>query len=299
MRKVGFIGLGTMGRPMARNLLKAGHKLVLVSGHAAAAVEELRAAGAEVHGTPAEVAAHSDMVLSCVPDSPDVELVYLGKSGVLEGAREGMIAIDFSTISPQTAQRVHLAARRRGVSFLDAPVSGGETGAIEGRLSIMVGGEAEAVEKSMDVLSAVGKQITHIGPSGCGQYAKAANQIFCAAIWEGIGEALVLAAKSGADPARVLQAIGAGSGRGWLVQERAPNILRRNFKPGFRAALQHKDLRIALEAGRRLGVPLPATEVICNNYAALSQAGRWDWDTSAVITILEDAAGIEVRPHAS
>jgi 3-hydroxyisobutyrate dehydrogenase-like beta-hydroxyacid dehydrogenase len=208
----------------------------------------------------------------------------------------GAIAIDTSTMSPLTARKVYEAAKRKGVSFLDAPVSGGETGAIAGTLSIMIGGDADAVEKGMPLLQAIGKQITHIGPSGCGQYTKAANQIICAAIWEGIGEALVLATKAGADPAKVLQAVSAGSARGWLLCERAPNILKRNFKAGFRAKLQHKDLLIALEAGKNLGVPLPATEVICANYAALNKAGRADWDTSAVVTVIEDAAGAQVSP---
>ena len=295
MRTIGFIGLGTMGRPMSRNLLKAGFELVVVKGHAADAVAEFRKAGAKVCDTAAEVARNSDCVMTCVPDSPDVERVYLGKDGVLSGAQQGLIAIDFSTIAPDTARAVYEAAGKAGVSFLDAPVSGGETGAIAGTLSIMIGGDADAFEKSMTVLQAVGKSITHIGPSGCGQYAKAANQIICTALWEGIGEALVLVTKAGADPAKVLQAVGAGSARGRILQERAPNILKRDFTPGFRASLQHKDLRIALEAGKRLGVPLPATEVIADNYAALKKAGRWDWDTSAVVTVIEDAAGTRIE----
>lgn len=299
MRTIGFIGLGTMGRPMSRNLLKAGFELVVIKGHAADAVAEFRKAGAKVCDTAAEVARNSDCVLTCVPDSPDVEGVYLGKDGVLSGAQQGLVAIDFSTIAPDTARAVYEAAGKVGVSFLDAPVSGGETGAIAGTLSIMVGGDADAFEKSMTVLQAVGKSITHIGPSGCGQYAKAANQIICTALWEGIGEALVLVTKAGADPAKVLQAVSAGSARGWILQERAPNILKRDFTPGFRASLQHKDLRIALEAGKRLGVPLPATEVIADNYAALKKAGRWDWDTSAVVTIIEDAAGTRIEPSRS
>ena len=299
MHTIGFIGLGTMGRPMSRNLQKAGFQLAVVRGHAAEAVAEFRKAGANVCDTPAEVARVSDAVLTCVPDSPDVEQVYLGKNGILKGARKGLVAIDFSTIAPDTAHKVYEAAQKAGVSFLDAPVSGGETGAIEGTLSVMIGGDAEAVERSMKILNAVGKRITHVGPSGCGQYAKAANQIILTSLWEGIGEALVLVSKAGADPAKVLQAVSGGSARGWILQERAPLILKRDFKPGFKASLQHKDLCIALEAAKRLGVPLPATEVIERNYAALKKAGRWDWDTSAVVTVIEDAAGKRIEPTQS
>jgi 3-hydroxyisobutyrate dehydrogenase-like beta-hydroxyacid dehydrogenase len=298
MRTIGFVGLGTMGRPMSRNLLKAGFELVVVGGHAKDAVEEFREAGAKVCDTLAELARASDAVLTCVPDSPDVEQVYLDNGGILEGAHSGLIAIDFSTIAPDTATKVYKAAKNVGVAFLDAPVSGGETGAIAGTLSIMVGGDADAVEKSMPVLNALGKRITHIGPSGCGQYAKAANQIILSCLWEGIGEALVLVSKAGADAANVLQAVAGGSARGWILQERAPLILKREFKPGFKASLQHKDLLIALEAGKRLGVPLPATTVIAANYAALKKAGRWDWDTSAVVTIIEDAAGTRITEGA-
>lgn len=296
MKNVGYIGLGTMGKPMALNIVKAGFDLHIVEGHAREAVQELREKGAAVHSTAAEVAANCDILVSCLPDSPDVEEVYLGAGGVLEGAKPGLIAIDTSTIAPATAVKVYEEAKEKGVSFFDAPVSGGEKGAIEGTLSVMMGGDENAVEKAMPVLNAVGGTITLVGASGSGQVTKAANQIICSSIWEAIGESLVLAAKAGADPAKVLQAVSAGSGRGWLLSEKAPEILKRNFKPGFRAVLQLKDLKIALATAKELGVSIPATEATCANYAKLAETDRRDWDTSAVITVLEDIAGVTVKP---
>lgn len=295
MKNVGFIGLGAMGGPMAVNIMKAGFDLHIVEGHAREAVEELRGKGATVHPTAAEVAAHSDLLMSCLPDSPDVEEVYLGEGGALEGAKPGLIAIDASTIAPAAAIKVYEAAKAKGVSFIDAPVSGGVNGAIQGSLSVMMGGDKDAVDKAMPALNAIGGTITLVGPSGSGQVTKAANQIICSAIWEAVGESLVLAAKAGADPAKVLQAVSAGSGRGWLLSEKAPEILKRNFKPGFRAVLQLKDLRIALAAAKELGVALPATEATCANYAKLAETDRRNWDTSAVITVLEDIAGVTVK----
>ncbi len=295
MSKVGFIGLGIMGLPMARNLMKAGHELVIVGGHAKQAVEELRAAGATVVASPRGVAAATKLVVTCLPDTPDVRQVVTGADGLLAGAQPGLIIVDHSTIAPLAAQELAAECARKGVAFLDAPVSGGQQGAIAGTLSIMVGGDADALKRAMPVLEAVGKKIVHVGASGAGQFTKACNQIICAITWQAIAEGMALGAKAGVDPAKMLEAVSAGAARCWALEVRTPRLLDGDFKPGFMAKLQHKDLVIATDAGRKLGVPLPVTSLVTELYAALKTAGKGDWDTSSLVTIEEDLARVQIR----
>ncbi|MBM4031141.1 MAG: NAD(P)-dependent oxidoreductase [Planctomycetes bacterium] len=298
MEKIGFIGLGIMGLPMARNLAKAGFKLTLVSGHAKQAVDELEKAGAAVVRSPREVAAETELVVTCLPDTPDVLDVVGGPNGLLDGARRGLIVVDHSTISPMAARQLAADCERRGVAFLDAPVSGGQQGAIAGTLSIMVGGDAAALARAMPVLEAVGKKIVHVGTSGAGQFTKACNQIICAITWQAIGEGMALGVKAGVDPAKMLEAVSAGAARCWALEVRTPRLLDGDFKPGFMAKLQHKDLVIATDAGRQLGVPLPVTSLVTEFYGALKTAGKGDWDTSSLVTLEEELAKVEIRRKA-
>jgi 2-hydroxy-3-oxopropionate reductase len=295
MKSVGFIGLGIMGKPMAKNLLKAGFSLVIVGNRSKAAVEELRPLGVEIVRSPSQVAQNADIVITCLPDSPDVESVVTGPNGILEGARAGLIVIDMSTIAPSVIKRIAAKAAEKGVRVLDAPVSGGQKGAIEGTLSIMVGGDAKALEESMDVLRAMGKKIVHCGPSGAGSFTKLANQIICAVTWQAIAEGLVLGAKAGVDPAKMVEAVSAGAARCWALEVRVPEVLKGNFRPGFLAKLQHKDLNIALAAGKEVGAPLPVTAIVNEFYRALITSGGGEMDTSALVTLTEKLAGVEVR----
>jgi len=295
MRIAGFIGLGIMGKPMARNLIKAGYDVCAVGGHAQQVIEELKPEGLKVLDTPASVAQAADAVITCLPDSPDVEEVCLGEHGLLAGASAGLVIADMSTISPMVAKRIAGEAAQKGVAFLDAPVSGGQKGAIEGTLSIMVGGDAEPVKRFMPLFEAMGKTIVHVGPSGAGQFTKCANQIICSVTWQAIAEGMALGAKAGVDPAKMLEAISAGAARCWALEVRTPEVLRGNFEPGFMAKLQYKDLGIALEAGKAFEVPQPVTAMVTEFYKAIVAAGRGDWDTSALVTLTEDLAGVEIR----
>ena len=295
MKNIGFIGLGIMGKPMALNLHKAGFTLTIVGGHAKEAVDELSGLGATVVDTPKDVAQAADAIVTCLPDSPDVQEVVVGADGILEGAKEGQVVVDHSTISPMVAQEVAQACAEKGVAFLDAPVSGGQKGAVEGTLSIMIGGQAEAVERCMPVLEAMGKTIVHVGESGAGQFTKACNQIICSVTWQAIGEGMALGAKAGVDPDKMLQAISAGAARCWALEIRTPEVLKGNFQPGFMAKLQYKDLNIALDAGKAFGVPLAATALVTQYYRTIMEKGRGDWDTSALVTLEEDLAGVEIR----
>jgi len=295
MTEVGFIGLGIMGLPMARNLTKAGFRLTIVAGHAREAVKALQAAGAAVVASPREVAAGTELVVTCLPDTPDVRQVVTGADGLLAGAEPGLIVVDHSTIAPMAAREIAAACAQRGVAFLDAPVSGGQQGAIAGTLSIMVGGDGQALLRAMPVLEAMGKKIVHVGASGAGQFTKACNQIICAITWQAIGEGMALGVKAGVDPAKMLEAVSAGAARCWALEVRVPRLLDGDFKPGFMAKLQHKDLVIATDAAKQLGVPLPVTSLVTELYAALKAAGKADWDTSALVTIEEGLAGVAIR----
>lgn len=294
MQRIGFIGLGLMGAPMARNLLRAGYELT-VHNRSRAIVDELAAAGATPAASPCEVAEAAEVVITCLPDSPDVEHVALGPSGIIKGARPGLIYIDMSTIAPPVTRRIATRLAEAGVTMLDAPVSGGDVGAQQGTLSIMVGGPRATFDACRPIFQTMGQQITHIGAIGAGQTAKACNQIVVAATMAAMGEALVLAAKSGVDPARVVEAIRSGAARCWALEVRAPQILRRDLAAGFKAYMQYKDLNIILETGRVEQVALPVTAAVRELYTAMMAAGRSELDNSAVVTVLEDLARVEVK----
>jgi 2-hydroxy-3-oxopropionate reductase len=292
--KIGYIGLGIMGKSMARNIMKAGFPLV-VHNRSRAAVDELAAEGAQTANSPAEVAAQVDVVFTNLPDSPDVELVVLGPDGILEGARPGLIFVDNSTIKPATARQLAEKLGEHGVACLDAPVSGGDVGARNGTLTIMVGGPIEALEQVRPVFEAMGKSITHIGDAGAGQIAKAANQIMVAAQMVALGELLVFAQKAGADPRKVVEAIKDGAAQCWTLDVKPPRLFAGNRQPGFKAHMQAKDMSIVLESARQYGVPLPAAAVHTQLFNAMVETGRGNLDNSAVVSILEMLAGVELE----
>jgi 2-hydroxy-3-oxopropionate reductase len=291
---IGFIGLGAMGRPMSRNLLRAGYPLV-VHNRSRAPVDELVAAGAQAGMSPGDVAGRSGVVITMLPDSPDVEAVMRGPEGVLACARPGALVIDMSTISPAVARRLAEEARGRGLEMLDAPVSGGDIGARDATLTIMVGGSAAALERARPIFQVLGKTITHIGDCGAGQVAKACNQIIVAVTIEAAGEALVLAEKAGVDPARVREALLGGYAQSRILEVHARRALQRQFRPGFKARLQLKDLGIALAAGKEYGVAMPATAAAAEMFKGLCAAGGAEDDNSALIAHIARLAGLDWR----
>jgi len=294
MKSIGFIGLGLMGKPMAKNLLKAGFSLT-VHSRSRGPVDELAALGAQAAHSAREVAVASEVVITIVPDSPDVEAVATGPEGILAGAKPGLIHIDMSTISPVATRRIAEIEKQAGVIMLDAPVSGGTVGAEAGTLSIMVGGEEATFNVCQEIFAAMGKRITYLGPSGAGQTPKACNQIMTAGIYAVMSEALVLATKSGLDPAKVVEVLAGGAARCWALEVRAPKILKRELEPGFKAAMQYKDLNIVAETARAEGVPTPLTALVRELYATLIVDGKGDLDSSSVVTVLEKLAGVEVK----
>lgn len=295
---IGVIGLGIMGKPMARNLIKAGYSLV-VHNRSRGPVEELAGEGAATADSPRAVAERADVVITMLPDSPDVEAVLAGEDGVFAGARRGLIVIDMSTISPVVAQNLAKAAAAKGVTMLDAPVSGGDKGAIAGTLSIMVGGDAATFERMQPIFATLGKTIVRVGESGAGQVVKACNQVVVALTIEAVSEALVLGSKAGVDPAKILQVLGGGLAGNRVMELRGPNFLQHSFAPGFKARLHQKDLSIALAAGHAYGVPLPSTGLVDQLFQALAVAGKGDLDHSALLTVLEGMAGHEIGSGAS
>jgi 2-hydroxy-3-oxopropionate reductase len=294
MQHIGFIGLGLMGRPMAKNLLKAGFQLT-VHSRSRRSVDEVAALGATTAASPREVAAASEVMITMVPDAPDVEAVVGGPDGILAGAKAGLIHIDMSTISPVATRRIAEMEKKAGVTHLDAPVSGGTVGAEAGTLSIMAGGDEAAFSACQPIFAAMGKKITYMGPSGAGQTTKACNQIMTGGIYAVMAEALVLAAKSGLDPAKVVDVLSSGAARCWALEVRAPKILKRELNPGFKASMQYKDLNIVAETARAEGVPTPVTALVREMYSAMLVAGNGELDNSAVITVWEKMAGVEVR----
>jgi 2-hydroxy-3-oxopropionate reductase len=288
---IGFIGLGIMGRPMARNLLKAGYSLV-VHSRSRGPVDEIAGAGAKVGISPRDVAAQCDVLITMLPNSPDVEQVVLGRDGVIEGARPGLILLDMSTISPLVSQKIGAALAAKSVQVLDAPVSGGERGAIDGALSIMVGGDRAVFDKVLPIFQAMGKTITHLGPLGAGGFTKLANQIIVAVNLTALGEALTLAKKAGLDRELTLQALAGGLAGSKCLDQKKPNYLAGTYNPGFKIDLHYKDLGLIMESARALGVPLPATAVVQELFSALRVRGRGGLDHSGVITLLEDLAGL-------
>jgi 2-hydroxy-3-oxopropionate reductase len=288
---VGFIGLGIMGRPMAKNLLKAGYPLV-VHSRSPGPVQELIAAGAGSAASPREVASQVDVLVTMLPNSPDVELVALGKDGIVDEPRRGLLFLEMSTISPLVSQKVGKALADKGVRMLDAPVSGGEKGAIDAALSIMVGGDKADFEAALPVFQAMGKTITHLGPLGAGGFTKLANQIIVAINLTALGEALTLARKAGLDRELTLKALGGGLAASRCLDQKTPNYLAGSYKPGFKIDLHYKDLGLIMEASRALGVPLPATAVVQELFNALRVRGQGSLDHSGVITLIEDLAGL-------
>jgi 2-hydroxy-3-oxopropionate reductase len=292
--KIGFVGLGIMGKPMSRNLMKAGHKLV-VFDIAAAPVSELAGEGAETGASAADVAARAELVVTMLPDGPDVEAAVLGPGGVLEGAKPGSVLVDMSSISPIVAQKVGVECAKKGVEFLDAPVSGGEPKAVDGTLAIMVGGKPEVFEKVRPVLQAMGSTVTLTGPVGAGNVTKLANQIIVACNIAAMGEALVLATKAGIDPEVVFNAIKGGLAGSTVLNAKAPMVVNRNFKPGFRIRLHQKDLRNALLAAETLKVPLPITSLVQQMIVSLMNEGKGDLDHSGIVQFIEQMARVEVK----
>lgn len=286
---VGFIGLGIMGKPMALNLLRAGYQLV-VHNRSPAAVEELVAQGASRGETPRDVAERSEIIITMLPDSPDVEEVVAGTDGVLAGAADGALIIDMSTISPATARRLAEDARERRVGMLDAPVSGGDVGAQQGTLSIMVGGEQEDFERGRPLFDVLGKTVTYVGPSGTGQVVKACNQIVVALTVSAVAEALVLGSKAGVAPDNILKVLSGGLAGNRVMEVRGHNFLNHDFTPGFKVDLHHKDLGIALAAAREYGASVPMTAVVDQMMQALHVRGLGQADHSALLTLFEDWA---------
>ena len=287
--KVGFVGLGIMGRPMARTLREAGHDLV-VFNRSREKAEALRRAGAHAADSPAEVARECSVVITMLPGPPEVEAVVAGEDGLLAGAREGALLVDMSTSSPSLARDLASAARRRGASMLDAPVSGGDVGAEEGTLSIMVGGDVEDFERAKPLFEAMGKTVVHVGEAGAGQVTKACNQIVVALVIEAVSEALVLGSKGGVAPEKILEVLSGGLAAHRVVEVNREKFLSNDFSPGGKVEFHHKDLGIALATGREHGVPLPATALVDQMFASLIAKGRGAWDHVALITLLEDAA---------
>src|SRR3989475_9565874 len=288
---IGFIGLGITGRPMAGNLLKAGYPLV-VHSRSRGPVDEIARTGAKVGTSPRDVASQSDVLITMLPNSPDVEQVVLGRDGVIEGARSGLMLLDMSTISPLVSQKIGAALAEKSVTMLDAPVSGGEKGAIDGVLSIMVGGDKAVFDKVLPIFQAMGKTITHLGPLGAGGFTKLANQIIVAVNLTALGEALTLAKKAGLDRELTLTALAGGLARSKCLDQKKPNYLAETYNPGFKIDLHYKDLGLIMESARALGVPLPATAVVQELFSALRVKGRGGLDHSGVITLLEDLAGL-------
>jgi 3-hydroxyisobutyrate dehydrogenase len=279
---------------MARNLMKAGFPLT-VWNRSRPGIDELAKEGTAEGSGPADVAGRSDVVITMVGDSPDVEEVALGPGGIIEGAHSGLVHVDMTTMSPQVTRRIAERLAEAGVEMLDAPVSGGQQGAIDGTLSIMVGGKKETVERCRPVLEAIGRKIVHCGPSGAGQTVKLCNQVAVALTNLGVCEALVLAARSGIDPRVMIEAVSAGAGTSWQLQNLAPRMVERDFRPGFKVAHQRKDLRLALEAAEKLGLPLPGTGLVQQLFSALEAEGLGEEGTQALLKALEKLADTEVR----
>jgi 2-hydroxy-3-oxopropionate reductase len=291
---VGFIGLGIMGRPMAKNLMDAGYELVVHNRSPEKAEELAEEGNATAAGSPREVAEACDVVITMLPDSPDVEAVVAGEGGVLESIRDGALLVDMSTISPVVTEELSEKVREKGASMLDAPVSGGDVGAIEGALSIMVGGSEEDFERARPLFDVMGKVATHVGPTGAGQVVKACNQIVVALTIEAVSEALVLGSKGGVAPEKLVEALSGGLAGSAVMEAKKEKFFSHDFEPGFRIELHHKDLGIALAAGREYGVALPVTAIVDQMLEASKAKGRGDRDHSALLILLEEAAQHEI-----
>ena len=288
--RVGFVGLGIMGAPMAANILKAGFELT-VWNRTTARAEPLLALGARLAGSPAEVAAASQVTVSCVSDSPDVEAVALGPGGVAEGAAQGSVYIDCSTISPTIAKKVAGVLADRGVGMLDAPVSGGDIGAKAGTLAIMVGGDADVFERCLPILQAMGKTIVHCGPSGSGQVVKLCNQVAGALNLLAMAEAITLSRRAGVDPAKMLEVVGAGAASSWMLQNLGPRAVKGDFAPGFMVELMQKDLRLVQETSAETATPLPGAALVQQILRSLEARGRGKDGTQAIVDAIAALSG--------
>jgi 3-hydroxyisobutyrate dehydrogenase len=291
--RVGLVGLGIMGGGMAHNILRAGFPLT-VHNRTRVRAELFAAEGATVADSPADVAAASDIVVVCVSDTPDVEQVVLGAGGVLDGAAPGTLVVDTSTIAPAATRSIAAALAERDVRFVDAPVSGGSEGARHGTLSIMVGGAADDVERARPVLEAVGRTITHVGPVGAGQTCKLVNQVLVVVNMLAVSEALLLASAGGLDPGTAIEAVQGGAAGSWMLANRGPQVVARDWRPGFTIDLQQKDLRLVLEAADELGVPVLATAAVHQLYRTLQARGLGGEGNHALVKALEELAGTTV-----
>lgn len=294
MTTVGFVGLGIMGRPMAANLIKAGYDVVGFN-RSAPPVDELVESGGRAAGSAAEAAAHADAVVLMVPDTPDVEAVLLGDAGVFDGASLGSLVIDCSTIRPDAARRFAALAAERGLLMLDAPVSGGEQSAVDGTLSVMVGGSDEAFAAAQPLLRAVGTTVVHVGPAGAGQTVKAANQLVVGGVLELVAEAIVFLEAHGVDTEAAVRVLSGGLAGSAVLDRKAAGMLARRFEPGFRVALHHKDLGIVTAAAREVGVAIPLGSVVAQLVGALDAQGRGGLDHSALLLLVEQLAGRDQR----
>lgn len=286
MERLGFIGLGIMGKPMARNLLKAGYA-VTVFNRSQAAIDELTQDSATPATSPKQVAEQSDIVITCLPDSPDVEAVVLGQNGILAGSRAGMLLIDMSTIAPATSKKIYTELQAHRIQALDAPISGGDIGAQQGTLSIMVGGEVSAFDRAFPVLQAMGKNIVYIGEAGAGQVTKACNQIVVAMTVQAVAEALTLAKQSGVDPAKVRDALLGGFAQSRVLEVHGQRILDKSFQPGFKLNLHRKDMNIVLQTGREAGVPLLGSSQVTMLMDALIAQGQGELDNAAIALLYD------------
>ncbi len=290
MERIGFIGLGIMGKPMTRNLIQAGYRLT-VHDLNRAVVEELAREGAVAASSPKEVTEKNDVTITMLPDSPDVEQVVLGPAGVLAGIKKGMLYIDMSTIAPSTSRKIYDLMSSKGVESLDAPVSGGEVGAKEATLSIMVGGQEEAFRRALPIFQVMGKNIVFLGGPGAGQVTKACNQIVVGVTIQAVSEALTLARKAGVDPAKVREALLGGFAQSRILELHGKRILDRSFQPGFKIRLHRKDLNIALQTGRELSVPLFTTSQVAELMDSLMASGKGELDHSALAMLAEQLSG--------
>jgi len=293
--KIGFIGLGIMGKPMAKNLIKAGYSLI-VWNRTSSKMRELIELGAKSASSPKEVAKESDVVITMLTDSPDVEVVILGPSGVIEGAKKGLIAIDMSTISPVVTKRVAGKLADKGVEMLDAPVTGGEIGAINASLSIMVGGNEKVFEKCFPILQSLGKRVTFMGTHGNGQVAKLCNQIMCIMNIQGVCEGLALGAKAGIDLNKLIDVLTGGAANSWQLANLGPKIVRGDLEPGFKMKTQQKDLRLVLEAASEFNLPLPGTAIVNQIFRIVEAEGLGEKGTQAAIKAMEKISGYKIVP---
>jgi 3-hydroxyisobutyrate dehydrogenase len=291
-KRVGFVGLGIMGRPMSENLIKAGYELTVYNRTSRPSTAQLVSMGAKVASSPKQVAQESDVVITNVTDTPDVEQVILGPGGVIEGAKKGLIVIDMSTISPSATRKIAERLSSAGASMLDAPVSGGEKGAKEGTLTIMVGGPQEAYDACLPIFQAMGKKVTRMGESGAGQLTKLANQILVACSMLAVSECMVFAKKAGLDQKKVIDALGAGAASSWTLLNLAPRAVDRDFAPGFKVKLLQKDLKLVLSAASELKVALPNTSIAQQLYNSLEAEGRSEDGTQRLLEILEQLSNI-------